>query len=332
MKKRFLVLSILTIITTVNSLAQPTLTQHTKHTPGDKGVMYICKSEGFIVGPSGANITWDFSNLEYTEGPYYYTKYDKSALPDGHLFPNADYSNGADYYDLSSTSAQLIGRVDASVIVTRYTNPMKTAQWPFTYNDSYTDNFRYEMTGQATNISNGSLSKTADAYGTLVLPDTTYYNALRIYTTFNRKDSIGGPYVHDITGEAMIWYVEGIKSPILSWSYRKEMDGSTVISEGTRVTYYQSFTPAGVSSVVTDKISITAAIKDQQLYLNGDFRNGQTYQLFVYNSIGQQVLKEIFTAQSKRYVTQFPNVSTGLYVIKVQGKGGEAASLSVFKK
>lgn len=160
------------------SIAQPVINDGSAILPIGSSYPITFSSIGDI-GSSGANQTWDFSQESFsTIGLFNVVDLEGSAFESS--FPTANWvfeiGNMTSYYNLSSTEmniqalniTSLGGSGDYSA------NPRKVLEFPFNFEDSYTDTF--DENGNTTN-----LTVTYDAYGTLVMPDNyTYTNVVRV--------------------------------------------------------------------------------------------------------------------------------------------------------
>jgi hypothetical protein len=177
MKKILLVFSFLNLYTQ----AQPVITDGSDILP--VGSSYpITFSSISDIGSSGANQTWDFSQESFSSiGSFDVVELAASDFEND--FPTANWvfeiTNMTSYYTISSSEMNinalnitaLGGAGDYS------TNPRKVLEFPFNFEDSYTDT--YDENGSSTN-----LTVTYDAYGTLIMPDNfTYTNVVRVRET-----------------------------------------------------------------------------------------------------------------------------------------------------
>ncbi len=202
--------------------AQPILDNTVFPIIGDS-VNYISLSDGQSVLPgiTGSNVTWDFSNLNLTGSNFLVTYMDPSSTGNSSLFPEANiakyYSaNQIEYYNKTIDSLYFYGDATTGVGLRYYHNPRLNLKVPFNFGESFSDDF-------ATNFINGSgfsvtrtgtVQSTFDGYGTLVLPNITIPNCMRIKTA---------RYVHDIQGSTVNntydtlyhWYVPNIRDYII---------------------------------------------------------------------------------------------------------------------
>ncbi len=177
--------------------AQPTYTLSNLPQVGDQATTTLLNPSDFSSSPSGANVTWDFSNATLTGASSTSEFVVPSTTPYASNFPAAGFCAIGDggatyaYYAQSFVGLELIGAVGgASSTVFSYSDPDLLILIPSTYNDATTDNFTCTFTsGGISFIRTGSSSIVADSYGTLLLPNGTQYNnVIRYHLTQNYQD------------------------------------------------------------------------------------------------------------------------------------------------
>jgi len=166
-------------------------------------------------GNAGTNQTWDFSSLT-SSGTM--TSNVSAATNNG---ANMLLDNGSSqaYYSYTSTE-QEVKEIIASGTTITYSNGEKTLQFPLTYNSTYSDTFKASFLSGGTYpaVRAGSNSFVVDGYGTLILPNQTINDVIRIRFQQDYSDTIdiGSPYIINYTSDIYIWYKAGFKSPVLS--------------------------------------------------------------------------------------------------------------------
>lgn len=161
-------------------------------------VFQNCESDNVSVGKSGKKQTWDFSNLIVKEGEKTIEEMispDETEYKD--KFPNANliekYSDGRlVFMNKSETENHLLGFVGTeSDMVMSYPKPMLFAKRPIKFGDKFSDDYTTEYTVKGMDFKgNGTISIVADGYGTLILPNGTYENVLRVKITQSQTDKL----------------------------------------------------------------------------------------------------------------------------------------------
>lgn len=250
----------------------PVLWHHsTGWNPGDSINYTSAVNPGTVTpGAEGANVTWDFSNLE-AEGPYIYNLVAED--PDdtffGGSFPSATYARqpvfGTYYfYDVNATSLDYLGF--ASFFEEMVLNdPLTLFYFPMQYGDFHTDTAGavYNSNGnQYAYITNNTIE--ADSYGTLILPDATYTDAVRLKVSTN--ENFNGTTVSDARGvftDTWYWYSPSVRGTLLFIAHETMVDNG-VITEEARVNYR--------ASTITG-INAPESLSDMRIYPNPT--NGQ---------------------------------------------------------
>ncbi len=196
--------------------SQPIITHAILPEAGDKTTMYVDTTPP-PPGSAGANLTWNFSNLEqhYPVERFYKTPSSTTYASD---FPNATlvrtdaYNYGLSYWDNSSTQSVYYGFIETGVASQQFNdNPVVYYTFPMTYGTSYADNLTaYTMPGSLTG--NGVYNFVADGWGTVHLPGNTITNCLRAKSTLYIGDSTINSY--SLTTE-YTWFSQQYKEPVL---------------------------------------------------------------------------------------------------------------------
>lgn len=90
-----------------------------------------------------------------------------------------------------------------------FQDPEQYFAFPFNYEDSFTDQFlstAYDMSGSGQHKGWGTRTVVADGFGTLIMPDKTYSNCLRLKATINYSDSSGLWGVEHYTKYQYTWF------------------------------------------------------------------------------------------------------------------------------
>ena len=219
------VLLVLTVLFSYHEItAQPTLTNlNTSPQVGEIFISHTIDTAGVTEGNAGANITWDFSGLLST-GTDTTTAVNPATTPYGSSFPNSNISfeSGGNYvyYGANSSSYSYYGAYIASQnVAISYSDPEIIFNYPYTYNSTHTDLFESTfINGGTTFYRKGTITGLADGYGTLILPNGTFSNVLRIKLVEDYQDSanvMGIPQVFEYDTELFLWYQPGTHSQLL---------------------------------------------------------------------------------------------------------------------
>ncbi len=181
----------------------------------------VVKSYEFVYtdpGPGGTDKTWDFSKISYTAKEL---TENVGVTPGVPLQDVAKYTSvmavdGYEYYhNINENIFELVGYTTKDISLV-YTDPIVKMKYPFFYGDQFMDDFSGKALYAGRNITfEGQYTVSADAMGTLILPDRTSKNALRIKVV---KKSLEYNPCSTIEVEAVnyFWYIESCRYPIIS--------------------------------------------------------------------------------------------------------------------
>jgi len=321
------ILSIGMMFTTTH--AQPTLTgANTNPTSGE--VFGIRSVDYEFQGSPGDNETWDFSSLTIGNINNYVFAL-PSATPHNATFGgSANLCNiylGAnyDYYSATSSAYSRVGFATQSGVVALYSNAQDQLRFPFTYTDTYTDNFSVTFTNQGTTFNRaGTITVTADGYGTLILPDGTLNDVLRVHVVEEYTDNytLGGvPNTISYYSDIYLWYKPGTHFPVLAFT-----DLESDISSNQYGVYHYPGT-VGIDEKQNTNITIAAMPNpaSQRTHINLTLQQAEAVQISLMNALGQTVTEiENTTLQPGTYnlPVDLHTLANGIYYIHVTGTNG----------
>lgn len=209
-----------------------------------------------------------------------------SSFPQANVACTATGNSSIGYYKASSTALQLCGSYGSIGMV--YSDFEDMLRFPCTYNSTYTDSWATQFSsGGYTFYRKGNTTVTADSYGTLITPNGTYTNVMRVHFVQSYKDSayIGTPYLINYTNDEYMWYKEGINIQIATVYTTSVSNGSTYTG-GSYITGNVGINDSPEQQLATniypnpakDQVSIEYSLTSNQ---NVDYR--------LINSMGQQV-------------------------------------------
>jgi hypothetical protein len=209
--------------------AQPTL-NHPGNTPqiGDQIFLQYVDHNGLAPGASGAGVSWDFGTLTNAD-LLMVEVVDPTLTPYSGDFPDADmaFSTGGiafSYNTADNSGMYLLGfgaDTGGVVILNVYTNYETMITYPFTYNSSFSDEYKGGFSSMGVQIrQSGTVTTTGDAYGTITLPTGTFNNVLRTKTERMQVDSmfLGAKFLQATVNNDILynWYTANGTTPIFS--------------------------------------------------------------------------------------------------------------------
>ncbi|MEE4258064.1 MAG: T9SS type A sorting domain-containing protein [Bacteroidales bacterium] len=333
MKKFYL--SVCLVLCSIVLFAQPTL-DYPQNAPeiGDIMEIQFVSPEGLSSGAAGPDATWDFSSLTNVWDPGQITVISPASAPSGNDFPDANIvlnmndtiytyakTDETGFYYLGSqiTTAQI-------PVLFIYSNIRTYLQFPFTYGDSFTDDYTGVSTAMMTEIRlTATSSVAADAYGTLILPTGTYSDVLRTLTIDNEIDSI---FVNDIFVSTIVtnrtqyhWFAPNSKGPLFSM----EISDCTGVCD---TTCYYTMLEAGFQESPKETLTeLSTYPNPADDHITVSFRKMQhnTVTISVVNQIGQVVIERglpesKFGSVKERF--DISSLPSGIYFANVCDKSG----------
>ncbi len=336
------------------AFAQPTLTAMEDYTVGHKIETVICDTGTLGLlnvspGPGGANQVWDFSSLSGRDsftsyiipatGNAFSSQFPGANIGRRNVYANGDVEYG--FYNKTSTSTDLLGFIDSTGThgSPKYPDSVLTAVRPFTYStvaaDTYTINFDWVFKSPNTppyvhQTGYGNDTIVADGYGTLILPNRTYHNVMRIKNTHLEWDAPAPPfntsawYTSRRWRTMYKWYSDSFASPLLTIDSDAFIINLTSPLPAKYVSYTKSEvllstpTPTALAGI-SNANSFSAAIKSDRLCVMGLPGGGAPYEVSLFNINGQQVYTSTFRSDHERqYFDMNAEPVPGIYFLSVR--------------
>lgn len=180
-------------------------------------------------GPAGANQVWDFSSTSFPQVQS--TSFEvPENTPFAATYPTADLvgitedfgTNSYVFYNFESDGVYTAGiEIGGALEISQpYSDERRDLATPLSYQDSYTDMAVFESVSLGfTTEGESEYVLEVDGYGTLITPDATYQNVLRIHiiesTTLTFDPGIGEPFITETVLDSYGWVIDGYPVPIL---------------------------------------------------------------------------------------------------------------------
>ncbi len=288
-------------------------------------------------GPSGNNVTWNFASPGFSNDQWTYTAQLASSTSFASDFPGATMAlvaqltadfTGYFFLDFNggfNDHGELIDD-DGFEVANVNTDPLTFYTTPLTISSSGSDTYFTEsdFTGMTTTIS-GDHTWEVDGHGTLILPNATYTNVLRIHATQEEIFTIdigGGPVEIASSRDEWWWVKAGYPFPLLVFSIEDDgfeteigataatvsFNGATSIAERTELPMRVYPNP------VRDQVTI-------ELEASG------TVQYRVLDALGREVLHgSVAAGGSLRHSIDIAALGTGVYHLEVRSQLGVATA------
>lgn len=281
-------------------------------------------------GPGGANAVWDFSG-SFSGLEFPYTAMGTAGTQHADSFPMAsstlfmdgdsDFS-GYYYFDFNGGFTEhgevfLDGTgVDQAV----YSDPLTFFTTPLTVSSAGSDSYaKVTYTLWAPVNTSGSHAWSVDGYGTLILPNATYTDVLRIHAV-QSVETIIGPVTIQSTREEWRWMKAGIPFSLLTFAMDTE-DEETEVSAQTALISFNGAT--GISDL--PELPMRAFPNPVSDVLTLELKASGTVQYRVLDALGREVLQgEIIASGTLRHSISVVALNAGLYLLEVRSADGMA--------
>lgn len=173
------------------SLAAQPVIQSSDFYPSIGETFTIHEANYMNPGSSGNNVTWDLSGLNSN------STISLNILPADPNFPNSTHQfefvgQVDNHLKLTPQAFEIVGEVTPFENID-YSDPIKIFEFPMTIGDQFTDIFSGVFDQSGTSIQrSGSIDVEVDGYGTLITPQGTFTDVLRIHSIRTVNDDLGG--------------------------------------------------------------------------------------------------------------------------------------------
>ena len=354
MNMKFCTLFSFVLLVTGAVIAQPQFSRDDLFQPGD--IAFTASSDSVPpVGAAGADVTWDFSGMPIDTlsiiginfGSPDTTEY-AADYPDANLVQIAGFG-GFSYYqymEASEDKLEAVGEVFPGFLTSQtfYSDPQTLMEFPVTYQRTWDDTYAYELQYLGSSISyeaNGTSEFVVDGYGTVVLPQATFDDALRIRWTSVSMDSTSfgsESERNDYYDTTYVWLSPSYHSPLCTGSRTRQVRTAyfvfmdTVISDSETL-FDASFSLdpfAGTTSAVRDitpgKYAMSIAPNPFAESLNINFTADRSGEMeFVLQDLqGRVVLTQRLLATSGENAVTYPvnDLPGGMYVAMLRTESG----------
>ncbi|MCX6242598.1 MAG: T9SS type A sorting domain-containing protein [Bacteroidetes bacterium] len=277
-------LSVLALFIAVISLSQTTITfKNNALLTGDinssQEIQYV------LPGDSGPNQIWDFSKIQFTG-----TTSQSSVTPVPSKTLNSFNASNVvlkesdkDYYfTITDALFEENGYISKDITL-NYSDPVLKMKYPFSYGDQFTDRWAGSALFQnVTKIDlSGDFSVSADAYGTLILPNQVLKNTLRVRT---EKNSVEINPCSTVESQTIryFWYAQQYRYPVLiiTTTQVKTSGKDSGITRSASVNLEQPLNGEVISGVTDTQVSPDNSDVSVIIYPN-PFTEKLTYNYFL---------------------------------------------------
>jgi hypothetical protein len=328
--------------------AQPVLTRNNYFSAGDSCLIYSKFDSSLVnvsTGASGPNVQWDFSTLDFNHPflrvdtlyyispvgtPYYPTSlqadYSQSNLCYVYQTnPFDPFDDDYNYLFVDNDSVSFIGHWAVSgteLFEDHCTDFIRELSFPFTYPAAYVDSihrYYYDMSGSDDHYVSGTLTVTADGYGTMITPDgNTLQNVIKIHSVEATRDS---NLLFGVTNHVRHYY-QWFSSDLKGYILRLEMSGN----DSTLVTaaYYQkqSNVATGVYHPESQNVIGVYPNPNHGIFTLKSTTETLSGSIYIYNSLGERVWSFNSNGDAEKIQIDLSDLSSGIYWLKADNMNG----------
>jgi hypothetical protein len=315
--------------------AQPVITYSGNAPQIGENYHYAGDLASYDPGPSGANQTWDFSNITsaFTSSPRAVspgsTPYTGEFTEATIAFAQTEANDSYIFSQVTTSEFLNVGIGNhpegGSELIIHYTDAVKLLKYPFSFSESYTDNYyaSYSMVEGMTTHERGTAIVTADAWGSVTTPTGTY-NTLRIKRerTFTDSVWVSGVFISATTRTQTDyeWYTSTSHTPVVTIS---------VTGDGTTATYRTDYI-SGVEKQQLPSVQVSIFPNPASEYLT--IRAEKKIKNIRLLSANGRQLNEIFlTTPNYQQTVEFSMYPKGVYFIKLEFDKGVTITKKIIK-
>ncbi|MBI3240447.1 MAG: T9SS type A sorting domain-containing protein [Flavobacteriia bacterium] len=314
MKKMYF-LSALAFGATFNLLAQPTLTATSINpTVGESFTVYNCAY--ISPGSAGSNVTFDLSGLSQSSATTLDYAAGNASYPGSNL--TATFTSGAQsnniYMNASASGLTYVGML-AGPTSFQYQDAMELNYYPLTYNSTNSDYFHATFTSGVAWERFGTITAEADAYGTLITPEGTFTNVMRVHYSQDYKDSCS---ITEVTylSDVYVWYKDGFHNELASVS-------SLTTSQGSTTQYAGYLETAGLGLTEEENVALSVYPNPATDLATIRLKANESMKALTVTDMNGRVIDVSYTSNTNGLSLDVSSLDAGLYLIELHYESGE---------
>lgn len=328
MKTKHLLIIILCTLFNVQIKAQPTITSADIITGTFPNTLISFAPGTYSPGSGGANVTWDFSNIQGTTIGATFVWGVCPGIPECSAFPTANRylavinpGTGTPFPDknmfrLTDTQFEQLGaRNDATNFTYAYTDTPIKFTFPMTYGQSFTDT-SLVTDNSITTTTNDVF--TADGYGTLITPAGTFTNVLRVKKVSTVTSSGSGTTT--VTETINYTWYKNNRETIADFSIVNLI--SPVSAPQSTNFQYTTNANLATEDIQAEKrpVMYPNPVKDGKLWINIP-SNVKMKSIRIYDMAGKQIFTELqhqIIQIGGKHMISLQNYPEGNYIVKIE--------------
>lgn len=325
MIKQFTLFTLFLFLTAILLTGQPVITS-TEGNPqiGDMYEVATSSLASGMQGPSGANVTWDFSTI--AENAVNTIEFvDPATTGFGATFPDADVAFGQggswDMLNVTNDTTSRVGVVQQGFAIP-YSDMQNQYFWPMTYGSTNSDFFAATWVNSGITFNRaGTINSEIDGYGDLTLPWGIVEDVLRVKLTEVYQDTYTGGGMIDYDSEIYIWYKEGIHYPIMSLSTINVSGSPNTFSSFMKGSSVGIFNPP----TIFDNVNVFPNPTSSFTTLSIEIKEKKQVKISVIDLLGREILpvnNSTLSVGEHDFTIDLSGIEKGIYLIKSEVDGG----------
>ena len=358
--KYILSILIFSVICPLFVTAQPVITKDILGKPGD--MIANAESDQIPdVSPIGANVVWDFSTLTYSDTAIFIQQFvdpdtteffadfptANTCLFTSFIDPDAGLVKGYSYGLGSDNAWDVLGdRIsgDFGTISTTYSDPQRIISFPLEFEQGSSDSYAGEIDLIAIKTQfAGESTLFVDAWGTVILPDATVDNCLRMKEIISQTDTtdLGAGIIEEehLTTTSWLWLHQDHPGPLAVYEVSEFYsigifpplpNDTSAVERDTSFSWDPTFISSGVPyfSVDAFDLNISPNPFSSQITIEYHLDNPEKMKFELYNMSGQQIHSvdlQGVTGVNRETIELSKSIATGSYTALIRGEDAGSA-------
>ncbi len=280
------------------------------------------KTNAVSVGPTGNNVTWDLTQMVSTANQSSAIAAANTSFPLSNSTTNID--DLSKLYNLNNTSGQFMyGDLEGTTLIT-YTDPMQMMAFPITTTLTASDVHTATFSAMGFDFNrSGTTSISCNSWGTLITPEGSFTNVLRVRLQMDYVDTyVGGSFTYSVIAYA--WYKAGI---------HKELASVVEITSPQGVSSYGQYletSSLGIQEVEKNNFTVYPNPVNNELSVNID--NKQEIKTIEVLNLSGKIVKEFTLIQGNSMTLNVEDLMDGIYLLNVTTVNNESKVVKFIKE
>ncbi|NVK63211.1 MAG: T9SS type A sorting domain-containing protein [Flavobacteriales bacterium] len=269
-------------------------------------------------GNAGSNVTWDFSGLQETGATQSnnYTSNSSSSFPAATVALEASAGGQSSTTYLETTaSEQNIQGIETSSVVFDYQTPQKILVFPLDNTVNEMSSFQCTFTsGGFPFTRSGTMNITVDGYGTLITPEGTFTDVVRVKHTMVYSDVYAGGTI-DYDQTVYMWYKAGVHQSLLLLS-----ELSSNIAPTQYSAHYLSNVNVGLDEQVPSTVAVYPNPSSSLINIEVEEGSSKVESVVLMDMTGKTVGSELLNNGTAQM--HIDHLQNGVYFATLVGENG----------